>query len=580
LGYIGFSKHAAATAVALSPLDRYYLTLQLIPLNSGAVAPPVNWELEVARLLIPLVAAYTVVQALALLFVDQVQAFRLRFLHDHTVICGLGRKGSLLARSFLAQGEQVVVIEQDEDDYLIQPSRDEGAIVLIGDATEPETLHRAGVHRARHVIAAGGEDGANAEVAVRVQALCADRDEDPLTCLVHLVDPQLCDLLRERELKPGEPDGFRLEFFNTYDLGAHAMLEEWPPFDARKQVDKETSRQGRGAFDGASASAENRSTPPHLLLVGLGSMGRSLVVRAARLWRERQDTAGRRLRITVVDRDADRKVETLRLRYPKLEKVCELIPCQTDVAWPDFERANFLNEEDRCCHLSAIYICFDNDSLGLASALTLLHKVRGQGIPIVVRMASSTGLAALLGQSGVADDAFADLNVFPLLDRTCRPDLLLGGTHEVLARAIHEEYVRQQLAAGETSATNPTILPWNELPEHIRESNRRQADHIGAKLRAAGCGLAPLTDWDAEAFEFPADQVEQMAQSEHERFVAERLVAGWAYAPGPKDLARKLSPDLVPWEELSEATREKDRTSVCGLPRFLARAGLQVHRVG
>ena len=145
LGYLGFSRHAAATAAALSPLDRFYLTLQLIPMNSGAVAPPVSWELQVARLLIPLVAAYTAVQALALVFVDRVQTFRLRFLRDHTVICGLGRKGRLLARSFLAQGEQVVVIELDEDDNLIQPSRDEGAIVLIGDATEPETLRRAGV---------------------------------------------------------------------------------------------------------------------------------------------------------------------------------------------------------------------------------------------------------------------------------------------------------------------------------------------------------------------------------------------------------------------------------------------------
>jgi hypothetical protein len=578
LGYIGFSKHAAATAVALSPLDRFYLTLQLIPMNSGAVPPPVSWELEVARLLIPLVAAYTVVQALALLFVDQVQAFRLRFLHDHTVICGLGRKGSLLARSFLAQGEQVIVIERDGDDNLIQPSRDEGAIVLVGDATDPETLRRAGVHHAKYVIAVSGDDGANAEVAVRVQALCADRAEDPLTCLVHLVDPQLCNLLRERELKSGEPDGFRLEFFNTYDLGARAMLDEWPPFDAGKQVDQETSRQGRGKFDGASASAEDGTSPPHVLLVGLGSMGRGLVVRAARLWRERQDRAGKRLRITVVDRDADRKVETLHLYYPKLEKVCELIPRQIDVAWPEFERADFMNEEDGCCRLSAIYICFDNDSLGLAAALTLLQRVRGQGIPIVVRMASSTGLAALLGQPGLADDAFADLHVFPLLDRTCQPDLLLGGTHETLARAIHEEYMRQQLAAGETPATNPTILSWDELPEPIRESNRRQADHIGAKLRVAGCRLAPLTDWDAEAFEFPADRVEQLARGEHERFVVERLATGWAFAPGPKDLARKLSPDLVPWEELSEATREKDRASVRGLPRFLARAGLQVHR--
>jgi hypothetical protein len=98
-------------------------------------------------------------------------------------------------------------------------------------------------------------------------------------------------------------------------------------------------------------------------------------------------------------------------------------------------------------------------------------------------------------------------------------------------------------------------------------------------LEVIGYGLAPLTDWDAEAFRFSVDQVEQMARSEHDRFVAERLAAGWTYAPGPKDLARKLSPDLVSWEELPESEREKDRAAVRGLPRFLARAGLQVYRV-
>jgi hypothetical protein len=554
LGYIGFSKHAVAVAAGLSPLDRFYLTLQLIPLTSGAVAPPVSWELQVGRLLLPLVAAYTVVWALALVFVDQVQTFRLRFLRDHTVICGLGRQGRLLATSFLAHGQQVVVVDQDEDNNLIQPCRDEGAVVLIGDATDRETLRRAGVHRARHLIASSGDDGANAEIAVNARALSVNRAEHPLTCLVHIVDPQLCNLLRERELNAGETGGLRLEFFNVYDLGAQAVLEEYPPF-------------------------EDGRTPPHLLLLGLGSMGRSVVVRAARLWRERRIATDARLRITVVDREADRRLALLRLRYPRLEKVCELIPVQLDVLGPEFERADFLCAEDGRSRMNAVYICFDNDSLGLAAGLTLLQKIRGQPIPIVVRMASSAGLATLLGQDGNSDGSFANLHAFPWLDRTCRPDLLLGGTHETLARGIHEEHVRAQTAAGHTLQTDAALVPWDALPEHLKESNRRQADHVGAKLKAVGCGLAPLTDWDAESFSFTPEEVEVMARLEHDRFVQERRSAGRFHAPGPKNLASQTSPDLAPWEALSEGVREKDRNAVRGLPRFLARAGLQIHRL-
>ena len=561
LGYAGFSRHPDPLGNGdrlSSPLDLLYLTLQLIPMNSGAVRPPVSLELNLARFLIPALAAYTLVQALAALFFDQFQALRLRHIRDHAVICGLGRKGYLLATSFLAQGVQVVVIEQDEGDNLIQSCRDHGAMVCIGDATDRETLRRAGVHRARHVIASGGDDGANAEIAVNARALSAERAERPLTCLVHVVDPQLCNLLRERELAAGDADGLRLEFFNVYDLGAQAVLEEYPPF--------EDDQGGQGEA-------------PHFLLVGLGSMGRSLAVRAARLWRDRQPIPDARLRISVVDRQAHRKVEILHLRYPKLAKVCELIPCQMDVWWPEFEAADFLYAEDGRCRMNAVYICFDNDSLGLAAGLTLLQKLRGKGVPIVVRMAGSAGLATLLDQDGAQDGSLADLHVFPLLDRTCRPDRLLGGTHETLARAIHEEYVRAQTAAGDTPQTNPALVPWDALPEYLKESNRRQADHVGAKLKATGCGLAPLSDWDAESFSFAPEEVEVMARMEHDRFVQERRRAGWTYSPGPKNLAGKTRADLVPWEELPEAEREKDRNAVRGLPRFLARAGLQIHRL-
>jgi len=581
LGYVGFARYFAALGEARSPSDLLYLTLQLFTLESGSVSGPKGWELELARLLAPAIAAYTAVQALAVILFEQFQSLRLLFIQGHVVICGLGRKGHLLAQAFRERGDRVVVIEQDEDNSFLKPCRDLGAVVLIGDATERETLRRAGVQRARYLVATGGDDGVNAEIAVHARELVGGRDGIPLTCLVHIVDPHLCDLLRERELEAESPSSYRLSFFNTFDLGARAVLDEYPPFGETDQV---------------------RGSPPHLLLVGLGSVGRSLVVHAARRWRERhrrerfaanhqdvtlsgsegqspgqsQQSGEARLRITVVDREADHKTETLLLRYPQLPQVCELIPAEMDIRWPEFHRARFLYDPDGRCTVTAIYVCLDNEPLGLAAGLTLLQRLRGQEIPIVVRMASEAGLATLLDRAEEDGGGFANLHAFALLDRTCQPDLLLGGTHEILARAIHEDYVRHQAEVGETPQTNRSMVAWDELPESLKESNRRQADHIGVKLKAVGCGIAPLTAWDAESFQFTPEEVELMARMEHERFVEERLRAGWR--PGPKDPARKTSPHLVPWKQLSEEIKELDRNPVRGLPRFLARAGLQIYR--
>jgi hypothetical protein len=563
LGFVGFARHFAALGEVRSPLDLFYLTLQLFPLQSGAVAPPLNWQLQAARLLAPAVAAYTAVRALATLFYERLQSLRLRFMHDHVVICGLGRMGLLLTRGFLARGERLVVIERDDANDYIGPCREQGAIVLVGSATDSELLRKAGVPKARYVISVCGDDSTNAEVAVRVRDLANDPGR-MLTCCVHIVDPRLYSLLRERELVLEAGKSFRLEFLNIFDRGAQLLLDEYPIL--------------------ATKAAEKYQ--PHVLVVGLGRMGESVIAHIARSWWLQGNQNGKRRRprgmvrprITVIDLEAQHKVESLCLRYSQLDKVCGLNPCQMDICSPEFERAGFLFTPDGDCDVTAVCVCLDNDSLGLTAGLTLLQHLRGHNVPIVVRLEHETGLATLL--RGAEESTFQDLHGFGLLDRTCQPEMILGGTHEILSRAIHEDYVRRQRELGDTPESNPALVPWDELSEDLKESNRQQADHISVKLKAIGYGIAPLTDWDAERLQFTAQEVEQMARMEHQRFVEERLHAGWTYARGPKSMEQKTSPDLVPWDELSESTKEKDRSTVRGLPSFLARAGLQAYRPG
>ncbi|MDE3088285.1 MAG: hypothetical protein KGJ80_02715 [Chloroflexota bacterium] len=98
------------------------------------------------------------------------------------------------------------------------------------------------------------------------------------------------------------------------------------------------------------------------------------------------------------------------------------------------------------------------------------------------------------------------------------------------------------------------------------------------KLKAADCGIVPLTDWDVERFKFAPDEIERMARMERQRFGEERIRAGWTYTPRQKNLEGKIGPNLVPWDALSESEKEKTRNTVRGLPVFLARAGFQVWR--
>jgi hypothetical protein len=553
LGYLGFARHFAALGERRPPATLLYLTLQLFTMDSGAVSEPVAWPLEVARWLAPAATAYTALQTLALIFRKQVQLARLRFFRGHTVICGLGRKGFRLAKGFRQRGGQVVVIERDEENDLIQAARAEGVVVLTGNATRPELLRRAKVHTARRLISVCGDGGANAEVSIRAGRLTADRRRIPLACILHVTNPHICALLREREIESGWTDGFRLEFFNVFDTGARALLNQHPPFG------KPTSR------------------PPHVLVVGLGRMGENVLVQSAKRWATRRPSADQRLRVTIVDREADQRLESLCLRYPRLSESCQLAPHSIDVRGPAFQRADFLVYPDGQCNITMMFVCLDDDSLGLSAALTLRQHVLGQGIPIVVRMEQDAGLARLVEGTQPGEHTFENLHAFALLDRTCTPDQLLAGTHEIIARAIHEGYLCFQAEAGQPSEAGPAAVPWNELSREYRESCRRHADRVGEKLRVAGCALAALTDWSAEPLEFRPDEVEIMARMEHERWMELRHRDGWT--GGPRNDARRTNPNLVPWDELPKDVKELNREMVRALPASLAQVGLQVYRI-
>jgi hypothetical protein len=529
---------------------------------SGSVPGPVSWELQVARFLVPALAAYTALLALAMIFTQQSQQVRLWFMRDHVIICGLGRKGVRLANQFRDIGDKVVVIEADEGNDWIEASRSSGAVVLNGDASDPEMLRKARLNRARYLISVIGDDGKNAEVAVQAEKLSHEREDGALTCSIHLVDPQLWYLLREKELDIAADSHFRLELFNIFDRGASLLLKTHSPW---------ASDQGEHICD------------KHLVLIGLGKLGQSLIIQAASQWREQRVNADHRLKFKIIDLDAEQKVETLCVRYPNLEEVCEIEPLQMDVRSADFQSAEFLYDEGGHCDVDSVYVCMDNDSLGLRTGLTLYQKIRDYNIPVIVRMVEDAGLALLLHEEDKNKSPYKKLHAFPLLDQTCTPDIILRGTHELLARDLHAAYLKgldnEQVEGGGEMA----LSAWEDLPEDTKESNRKQADRIGVILEEHGYHIAPLTDWKAADLVFiknedeGIDEVEAMALMEHELWCQEMLADDWQSGP-VRSKEQKTHPDLVPWDDLPEEEKEKNKKFIHDLPKVLARAGFQIEQ--
>ena len=149
---------------------------------------------------------------------------------------------------------------------------------------------------------------------------------------------------------------------------------------------------------------------------------------------------------------------------------------------------------------------------------------------------------------------------------------------EDLAQAAHECYREEAMARGENENTNSALKPWAELAEDLRDANRAQVEDIPAKLKHLGYELAASSGIPPRDLSITAVQAEKLALREHDRWMKERLLQGWTYAPR-RDNARRHHPLLVPWNQLSELDRDKDRAVIRNLPAMIERAGFRLKKL-
>ncbi len=547
LGLVGFSQSDPDRSFS----DALYRSVQLFFVTAGAglVDGPTPVTLDVARFLALATAATASVRAVFAIFGQRAARTWVRYLRrDHVIVCGLGQIGLRVTKAFHEAGYAVVVIEQDAMHAAVEECRSEGIVVLLGDAQDRGLLWRAGVLNARYLVCACGDDGTNARVALAASDVVRDRRSRHLTCFVHIGDEGLAGLLQEEAFASHDDSSCLIQFFNPFQSVPTALLDEFPAF--------------------AEPLAPGR--PPAVIVIGTGRMGKNLIAHLARRWLS-VTSDGSRLRVIPVDTDATAAVEDLRRRYPSLDRAADLVVHDIGVSSPEFDDCPFLPRITDPCD-ARIYICLDDDACGLNAALAVQRKLRRRDVQVVVLTTQRGGLAAL---AGGADALRSRLTVFDVLDRTCRPEVLVYGAFEILARAIHRDDVRHQLEAGVMEAGDPALRDWDELDSTAKERSRHQASHLGTKLAALGYDIEPWTDWDAPPVTFSAAEIERLAELEHERWRGEREAEGWAHG-ARFDEGRRHTPELVAWADLPDPVKDRYRAAARALPSFIARAGFAI----
>ena len=532
--------------------------------NGGVDSPVQFWE-SVARFLATLVigssaalAIYEVFSAIAWLHLLHLGSGRricrwlgLNLGKGHVIVCGVGGTGLQLITQFRRADEWVVAIEKNAEDAFLPKVRSAGALVVLGDAAASISLREAGIRRAKYIIAVCDRDDTNVEIAVRASEILKSLPTSGslgAECFVHVVDLELTTLFRQHRLLAGGDDRLRVRIFNFFENSARLLFQQ----DSLEPLNF-------GASD---------SRRVHLVIVGFGQMGRSVALQAARLGHYAN---GKKLRLSVIDKEAGKRKTIFYASYPCFGEICDVEFIESDAQDPSIL--------DKMCEwgkdasfITTYAICFDDDHRSLGFALQLARHLKVVK-PIRVRMASASGLASLLKGATEKPAVLTDITPFGLVSDACGIEQVLSASIDLLAQVIHEAYVEKRTQEGR-STMDSSMLPWEQLEQDFVDSNRQQADHIRVKLQAIGCCSSaeprgePIDTWDAETEEL-------LAKMEHARWTAERRLSGWKCASAqdgqPEELkARRLSPLLVDWAELDDSKKEWDRETVEEIPRLLA----------
>jgi hypothetical protein len=594
-----------------------YRVGQIFVLESG-VDEPDNRFLAWARILVVLLLFLGIVKLVITVYRKALLGFGLWRSHNHVVICGLGRIGMQLARDVrkAKRPRRLVVIERDANNPQLPACRELGAITLIGDATDRDVLRRAGVHRASRVFAVSGNDTNDVEIAVRLCELMVPRNgasdaqarpklergrRRSLECFVHVVDLPLTELFtRHPMLVLGRTGGVDVKVFNVFTNSARLLLRE-PLTENRPRA----STTGKPEDDQVA----------HYVLVGFGQMGQAFALEAVRLAHFENR---KRLRMTVIDERIETKRDRFLARYPRFSpQSLSLDPesgsfnrqaddwasqcCRPAERYRNADpraveyasNAEFLDMPSGLCSddladqirrrlngptvCPTVIVCFDEDRLNFETAILMQAKmsVRVANVPVYVWLPAQSGLTRLLLTSsgavpspgGSPFAAIDDIEPFGVCEESCNLDQITRPGFEDIAQATHELF----LAHCEKRNT-PSGQPWNDLPEPYRTSNFLVAEHLDVKLAAIGRERIPETEArEYEERDAISDQeLELLAEMEHNRWLAERLIDGWTFAEKKND-DRKENPNLCAWSRLTEEQKDKDRDQVRAIPRILKR---------
>ncbi|MFN0264828.1 RyR domain-containing protein [Tepidamorphus sp. 3E244] len=546
-GAIGWSLQLGLSVETLAEIAVRTLWLY-IPRPEVIAAPENNLVLKVAATLGALSGAIGAVAFYMAAANARLSHFITRnFRRGHTIVIGDTPLARRLVQALRAEDADAVHVS----DTPLEPTEKKADERIVTPLKPADIAREAGLLRASSVAIDMGGDAETLVVAKPILRWLEKNGPGSVKRMsVRVADPFLADMF--------------IEFVQRIGLGRYVHVAA---FDENR-VAARHALSSHPLFVRAAARGQSRV---HALIVGFGDLGEKLLDQII-LTSIAGDLG--EPRVTIVDRNANRLEQQLRTRRPGVCETLAISFIEMDIDAAPMEGTSrhpgvaAIEEMERQDLLTAIYLTLPAPGDNIRAALMLQRQYDRHGTfaaPILYRSRGTVGAeGSLLDVKLPADDAadgFIPLpNPFERLARFVLGEAEIGS----LARKLHETYRK----GAEQSAA--AARDWQDLPETLKRSNIRAADHLKSKLWTLGIGL-PLgeglpnlsqSDRDMlEAFRagtIADDRVQNLARIEHDRWMVDRKLDGWTLGPERND-KRRIHPKLIPFDDLGMTREDIDK---------------------